>query len=107
MKKLLLLGVLLTGWAGAAGWEYGFLSEENGKIFWKPGSEKAVLADANKYGDLLSTLKCKATTNNLPHTTSLPQLDFFNCVGAQGWEYVGLKYLNSQSVTYIFKRPLK
>lgn len=101
MKKLLLLGVLLGGCAEAAGWEYGFLTEEAGKIYWKPGAEKAIYANANKYGDLLVLLKCKSTGFSYP--------DFFNCVGAQGWEYVGTRnlYSNSQSVSYIFKRQLK
>lgn len=100
MKRLLLVTALtLGGTAHAVTWEYAFLDDSMGQFIWTTPA-KSVVAKTGLFKDLLPQLKCKGTS----------WLDFFNCVGQQGWEYVGPQAFSTSrpdEPTYIFKRQKK
>lgn len=96
MRKLLVVGALVLGQAQAAGWEYGFLNA-GAVVGWRTAAGQ-IDAPSGYLRDLIPKLKCKGGD----------YLSFFNCVGRQGWEFVGREPFGSaDDVTYIFRRSVK
>lgn len=95
MKNALVLAALvLAGTASAAKWEYAFLTDDMGQLLWTTPTV-TYQAKAGLFKDLLTQLKCKQGDH--------PRLNFFNCVGGQGWEFVSVEKFSTDT-TYIFRR---
>ncbi len=97
MKKLA-LALLLLGSAQATNWQYATLGKIDTHFSWQAPDK---VTRAEKLGDLITAIGCKGETYT----------QFFNCVGADGWELVvryedSIPSLNLKTLEFIFKRAI-
>lgn len=100
MNKFVFMGLLLSGSVTAQGvvkWEYGFLETGPAAFEWRTAG-KSVVAKTQTFKELIPLLGCKGAN----------WLDFYNCLGRQGWEFVGTNNFTPSfnDLTYIFKRRI-